>query len=79
MYSTMTGNFLAFFDNFWPFSAKNANFTQSMACWGSNRSDSRGRSPRAMKLKIFYWKHHFPIFLALFGTFWLSQPISAPE
>ena len=79
MYSTMTGNFLAFFDNFWPFSAKNANFTQSMACWGSNRSESRGRSPREIKSKISYWEHLFANFLALFVTFWLSQPISAPE
>ena len=45
-----------------------------MACWGSNRSDSRGRSPRAIKLQVFYWEHLFPIFLALFDTFWLFHP-----
>ena len=40
-----------------------------MACGGSNRRKSRGRSPRAIKLQVFYWKHHFAIFLPLFGYF----------
>ena len=44
---------------------------QSMPCWGSNRSDSRGRSSRAIKFGGFCLEHLFPIFLALFATFWL--------
>ena len=46
-----------------------------MACGGSNRRKSRGRSPRAIKLKVFYWKHLFANFLALSGTFWLFHSI----
>jgi hypothetical protein len=42
-----------------------------MPCWGSNRSDSRGRSSRAIKFEGFWLEHLFPIFLALFVTFWL--------
>ena len=42
-----------------------------MPCWGSNRSDSRGRSSRAIKFGGFCLEHLFPIFLALFVTFWL--------
>ena len=38
-----------------------------MACWGSNRSDSRGRSSRAIKFEDFWLEHLFPIFF--FGTF----------
>ena len=37
-----------------------------MACWGSNRSDSRGRSPRAIKLQVFLLGTPFSYF---FGTF----------
>ena len=46
-----------------------------MACGGSFRRKLRGRSPRVVGFTIFYWKHHFPIFLALFGTFWLFPSI----
>ena len=46
-----------------------------MACGGSFRRKLRGRSPRVIRFKVFYWKHHFPIFLALFGTFWLFPSI----
>jgi hypothetical protein len=42
-----------------------------MPCWGSNRSDSRGRSSRAIKFEGFWLEHLVPIFLALFVTFWL--------
>ena len=50
-------------------------FTLSWLVGARFEGNCEGVHLASSDLRFFYWKHHFPIFLALFGTFWLFPSI----